>query len=606
MADVSGKIHSVTEGGITADHIEVPLPPAIVAATHSGKEQNTLKQSIIPFACWRTHDMRFKFESSFVLPEVATEIGDLKILIDHHTVKDELGTERRPALSVFGHADPTGNDDFNKALSGRRAQAIYALLTRKTDLWEELFSQCLGGDKWGREALGTMLDTVSRAAQPEGIDEPRQKGGKPGDGQAASEEDSAAAKERDTKIEKLEFDAEQREELFKSYMDAICVVEVFRLEAADERRLQSQGVEVAGRLAGLLDQEFGTEKDFLQAVANVAAGRELLHDKEALLREAKKKKPFVVRPKDFLAGGKDKGGKADYQGCGEFNPIFLQSKEDIDRFNSVPVSSPERSILNAVRDAANEPDRRVLIFLFRPGLRISPDVWPCPRVKEGTEGCRKRFWSDGDKRRNTRLPDKPRTFDETKDTFACRFYDRLSNNSPCEVIPRLYQIRLFNELAEPLPFAPCMVIDAKQDSGLADNRPKGGHSLRLLRANKDAFITLRELKIPTTITVKWSPAKLGDDEKSPPPSASDSFTFELNLFVDIPEDNSEKVSFQRLHNLGYTFGPRSEDDIRAFQRHHQARFKDKQLGINGILDKQTREAIQQVHDECDPAVRDET
>jgi len=62
MANTSGTIHRVTDGGIAADHIEVPLPPAIVAATHSGKEYNTLKQSIIPFACWRAHDMRFAFD----------------------------------------------------------------------------------------------------------------------------------------------------------------------------------------------------------------------------------------------------------------------------------------------------------------------------------------------------------------------------------------------------------------------------------------------------------------------------------------------------------------------------------------------------------------
>jgi len=27
-------------------------------------------------------------------------------------------------LSVFGHADPVGSDDYNKALSGRRAMAV--------------------------------------------------------------------------------------------------------------------------------------------------------------------------------------------------------------------------------------------------------------------------------------------------------------------------------------------------------------------------------------------------------------------------------------------------------------------------------------------------
>jgi outer membrane protein OmpA-like peptidoglycan-associated protein len=432
MANTSGTIHRVTDGGIAADHIEVPLPPAIVAATHSGKEYNTLKQSIIPFACWRAHDMRFAFDSSFVLPEIAVEIALLKDLIDSHTVKDEQGVEHKPALSVFGHADPTGNDDYNKALSGRRAQAIYALLTRKTDLWEELFNH--PGDHWGKDALGTMLDTVTPTApaQPSAGGTSQSASPKPGTGPIAGDKDSPADQERETQLNQLESNAGERKKLFKSYMDVVCASEVFRLEAADQSRLQGEGVEIAGQLPGLIGQEFSDEEDFVQAAGRIAGADEIKKNQQVLVQAAKKAKPFEVKPEDFLAGGKDKGGKADYQGCGEFNPVFLQSQKDIDEFEKVPASSPEKPIKKAVRDAANEPDRRVLIFLFRPGIRINPDVWPCPRVKEGVEGCKKRFWSDGEKRRNTRLPDRPRKFEETKDTFGCRFYDRISANSPCE------------------------------------------------------------------------------------------------------------------------------------------------------------------------------
>ena len=200
MANTSGTIHRVTDGGIAADHIEVPLPPAIVAATHSGKEYNTLKQSIIPIACWRAHNTRFKFDSSFVLPEIATEIGLLKDLIDSHTVKDEQDVKHKPALSVFGHADPTGNDDYNKALSGRRAQAIYALLTRKTELWEELFNH--PGDHWGKDALGTMLDTITPGApaQPSGVGAPQPANAKPKAGSTAADKGSPADEEREPSL----------------------------------------------------------------------------------------------------------------------------------------------------------------------------------------------------------------------------------------------------------------------------------------------------------------------------------------------------------------------------------------------------------------------
>ena len=50
-------------------------------------------------------------------------------------------------LSIFGHADPVGNDEYNKGLSGRRATVIYALLISNSDpntavrLWEEVAQQ---------------------------------------------------------------------------------------------------------------------------------------------------------------------------------------------------------------------------------------------------------------------------------------------------------------------------------------------------------------------------------------------------------------------------------------------------------------------------------
>src|SRR5439155_1060648 len=57
---------------------------------------------------------------------------------------------------------------------------------------------------------------------------------------------------------------------------------------------------------------------------------------------------------------------------------------------------------------------------------------PCPRASDGTAGCRQRFWSDGEARRNKRLPDERRRHDQKGETFACRFYERIIDNSPCE------------------------------------------------------------------------------------------------------------------------------------------------------------------------------
>src|SRR6266403_4728074 len=109
MSDASPTIHTVTDGGITADHSAMPVPPVLVAPSHSEKQHNTIRPALIPFACWRANDARF--ESSFVLPEIAPELKALKALIDRHTVTDDAGKPQfKPALTVFGHAEPTGSD----------------------------------------------------------------------------------------------------------------------------------------------------------------------------------------------------------------------------------------------------------------------------------------------------------------------------------------------------------------------------------------------------------------------------------------------------------------------------------------------------------------
>jgi hypothetical protein len=63
-------------------------------------------------------------------------------------------------------------------------------------------------------------------------------------------------------------------------------------------------------------------------------------------------------------------------------------------------------------------------------IKIEPGIWPCPRAHEGVPGCKKRLWSDAAIRR-TFQPQR-REQHQSNDTFACRFYDRLANNSPCE------------------------------------------------------------------------------------------------------------------------------------------------------------------------------
>ena len=134
--DKQDAVHSSSDGGVVGRH-----PAAdqfqFFAAPATGSEFNTAHLRLLPVACFRVDDVRFKFDSSFVLPGVQSEIGAFADL------RQNDPRVKGAPISIFGHSDPTyqGNfelgsptaqsgDDYNKTLSGRRAIAIYALLVR--------------------------------------------------------------------------------------------------------------------------------------------------------------------------------------------------------------------------------------------------------------------------------------------------------------------------------------------------------------------------------------------------------------------------------------------------------------------------------------------
>ncbi|HSR13564.1 MAG TPA: OmpA family protein, partial [Thermodesulfobacteriota bacterium] len=327
----SGPGSRLSDGGIAGEHPARPVH-SIFAGPSTSSEFNTIKFPLSATACWRLEDVRFEFDSSLIQPAAAEEFKNLSYLMS--------GMPGAP-LSVFGHADPVGNDDYNKKLSGRRAAAVYGMLVRDTDLWEELYSNPLGGDNWKDKAVPMMLADLG---YPAGTPDQNREGTKKFQTENGISPSGNA-------------DKATRAKLFLAYMDKHC-----RDEAG---------------------------------------------------------KPFKVEKKNFLARGEDSKGKGDYQGCGEFNPVLMFSKDEDKEY-----SKPENK---EKRNSENAPNRRVLIFMFHPGSYISPGEWPCPRAGEGVAGCQKRFWSDAKKRRT--FQEKRREYRVTHDTFACRFYDRMGNDS---------------------------------------------------------------------------------------------------------------------------------------------------------------------------------
>jgi hypothetical protein len=347
--DQQGVIHSASEGGVSGKHRD-PDPFQFLVGPSTSDQSNLARLPLYAVACWKVEDIRFAFDSSFVTfnplsPSDPTSDPTAKPY-SYNDIRDELRSlasviKDNPGcpLSVFGHADPSyeGNfelgsptqnpgDDYNKALSDRRATAVYALLIANQELNTSvsLWQQIAAEENWGANQRQVMQQATGLA-----------------DGTPVTS-------------------------LISKYLQTLCPNEV------------------------------------------------------------------NLGKKDFLAQRTDSGGKGDYQGCSRFNPLLLFSDQDEQRFKAA-YQQQDETVLQE-RNTKNAPNRRIMVLLFRLGSKIHPAKWPCPRVTEGISGCTRRFWSDGQQRRSAHLPDEDHKYADTKDTFACRFYDRLLKVSPCEVI----------------------------------------------------------------------------------------------------------------------------------------------------------------------------
>jgi hypothetical protein len=137
-------------GGHAASHAAASALPVVVA-TATGTAKNVIREELTTVACWRLDDVRFAFGSAFVTPEAKTELAEMKAVRDAHP---------GAPISIYGHADPVGDEEFNKTLSGWRAEAIYAVLVRDPARWARIYDS----DGWGQAETDTMLSATGAAA----------------------------------------------------------------------------------------------------------------------------------------------------------------------------------------------------------------------------------------------------------------------------------------------------------------------------------------------------------------------------------------------------------------------------------------------------------
>ena len=483
----------ISDAGIFAKHPARTTLPVLVAPSVED-EFNTIRPDLITVACAQLPDHHFEFDSSFITPTAAGAFTRLAALVKAHP---------GCPLSVFGHADPVGQDEYNKKLSGRRAAAVYALLTRRVDIWEDIYSNKgqwtdpAAGDRWGTRAIQVMLNTVGYP--PGKIDGAM--GPDTGDAVEAFQRDHGLNPDRDP-------GPLTRGQLFPKYMDTIC-------------------------------------RD--------GAGQ-----------------PFRCEKTDFLGRGADEWGKVDYQGCSEFNPVLVFSQEKHQEL-SKPANKEQR-------DAANAPNRRVIVYLFQKGSQVAPSVWPCPRAKEGTGDCKKRFWSDGEERRTSRLPEEDREFKKSEDTFACRFYHGLAAFSPCEKPLEVWILRILQpghgsiEDRKPVADTPYkVVVGDTRDAPVTEGA-----------TTKNGLLRIPVFDDKTKMTLEIEGMR---------------FTLNGGDLLDI--NAGDEAVKQRLHSLGYSplkFGHWSEWGQETFTNATKKFQADEgDLPQTGTVDAATRDRIKTRH-----------
>jgi peptidoglycan hydrolase-like protein with peptidoglycan-binding domain len=272
---------------------------------------------------------------------------------------------------------------------------------------------------------------------------------------------------------------------------------------------------------------------------------------------------FKLTKSDFLARGADTDGRGDYQGCSEFNPLLILSQDE-DREFSKPARHKERNAVNA-------PNRRVMVFLFRPGVKVIPGKWPCPKADtEAVQACKDRFWSDAKKRlQNT---SERRNYTKDGDTLGCRFYDRLSSHSPCEQMNEYWVVRILVPSSDPLPKRKPLANEAYTLIGTGSGAEIRGRTDNdgILRAVVRAETPSIILQIAGTTMFLKGGALLG-----------------MPL--------SDMAARQRLYNLGYgdlDFDSWDDDAFTAALKKFQ---KDHGLTESGSPDAATKEKLREVH-----------
>jgi hypothetical protein len=266
-----------------------------------------------------------------------------------------------------------------------------------------------------------------------------------------------------------------------------------------------------------------------------AATRKALFEKYMdLLCSDESGAPFRYEPKDFLGEGKDASRKGACQGCSEHNPVVVPSKKHAGEL--------AKAANKGQRDEEYRQNRRVIIYMFDPGLPIDVTNWPCPTTDEGPDGCKKVFWKDGAERREPSAQHREHARQEA--TFSCRFYDSMTRFSPCEAPRRTVAVWLHDHARKRMADAPFrLTVAGETILGRSDGEGK---------ARAEGVFKERDA------VLEWGslPALVGAANGSTEPGFLYRTTLRLDIddFRECSDDELLHEASARLENLGYHRG----------------------------------------------------
>jgi len=377
-----------TPVGIFARHPATATLPILAAPTTPDRAGafNRVRQDLVTVACANLKDFAFAFDSSFIDPNAAVGFDRLAKLMAKYPGSP---------ITVFGHADADGDPAYNKFLSERRARSVFAFTLRRTEIWEQLFSDAserahVRGDDWGLRSIQTMLQALEFV--PGNLD------GKPDDATNAALADFVE-RATGTRPRPARNDVPTRKLLFTAYMEFL---------APDDPRKP------------------GTK--------------------------------WKLEPADYLGGGVGRiEGPGDFQGCSEFNPQMIMAAAEARTFKSEgdigtalrhAVHEPNRRVVIYLFAPGTAKPATWPCPSARQGIAgCIARFWSDGEKRRSTafEEHRRRFGRDVPEQKSILAPSDPALaarMRRAETTFGCRFYHSFAMRSPCERDLRMWVIRL--------------------------------------------------------------------------------------------------------------------------------------------------------------------